>query len=228
MGLGKGKAREVIDEFRSVVLSRGRILDVILPPLVFLGVKSLAGDQWAMAASLLIGGSLVLLRTLRREPTVLAFLGLSGSLLAFLAARWLQRAELFFLPDIVTNVALAVICFITAALRRPMVAWTSHVVRRWPRGWYWHPRVLPAYTEVTLAWGLFFLLQAGIQWALFLRKDVILIAASSLLNGWPATALLLILTYLYGTWRLPRLAGPSVAEFVDGLPEPWSSQRRGF
>jgi hypothetical protein len=101
-------------------------------------------------------------------------------------------------------------------------------VRRWPPTWYWHPRVLPAYQEVTLAWGAFFLLQALVQWTLIQQQQVTWLAAASLLNGWPATVVLLIGTYLYGTWRLARLGGPSVAEFEAGSPPPWTGQRRGF
>lgn len=222
------KAREVVDEFRAVVLSGGRILDALLPTVIFLGMKTLAGDQAAMMASLLMGGALVAFRALRRQPVMFALLGLSGSLLAYLAARWLRRADAFFLPDLITNAALAAACLISAALRRPLVAWTSHVVRRWPREWYWHPRVLPAYNEVTLAWAAYFVLQAVLRWTLFQGQDVTLMAASSLLGGWPTTVLLLLFSYLFGTWRLARLAGPSVAEFQGHMPPPWSGQRRGF
>jgi len=228
MDSGVSKTREVIDEFRSVVLGQGRILDAVLPSVVFLVTRALASDVPAMLAALLTGASIALFRVTRRQPSLAAVLGLLGSLLAFVVAQSYRRAELFFLPDTITNVGLSAVCLASAAIRRPLVAWTSHLVRRWPRQWYWHPGVLPAYRETTLAWAVFFLLQAALQWSLVLRKDVALTAASSLLNGWPATAVLLILTYLYGTWRLPRLAGPSVVEFQSGSAPPWTGQRRGF
>ncbi len=228
MGSGSNKAREVADEFRAVVLSRGQLLDAILPPVTFLAVGALADTQTAMIASLITAGGFVLVRGLRRQPVAFALLGLAGSAAALLASYWLQQAEAFFLPDLVTQSVLAGACFVSIALRRPLVAWTSHVVRRWPRGWYWHPRVRPAYTEVTLAWGTFILLQALLQWTLLQQQQVTLLAAASLLNGWPATAVLLILSYLYGTWRLARLAGPSIEEFATDSPPPWTGQRRGF
>ena len=49
-----------------------------------------------------------------------------------------------------------------------------------------------------------------------------------LLTGWPATILLLIASYLYGTWRLRKLGGPSVEEFKAGTEPPWEGQQRGF
>jgi len=225
---GIGKAQETVDEFRAVVLSRGQLLDAILPPLVFLAVGALADTQLAMIASLITAGGFVAVRGLRRQPVTFALLGLAGSAAAFLASIWLQRTEAFFLPDLLTQVSLATACLISIALRRPLVAWTSHVVRRWPRPWFWHPRVRPAYQEVTLAWGVFFLLQALLQWTLLQQQQVTWLAAASLINGWPATVVLLILTYLYGTWRLARLAGPSIEEFEAGSPPPWTGQRRGF
>jgi hypothetical protein len=224
----EGKAREVLDEFRSVVLGRAQLLDAVLPPVIFLVVGAVTGTDAAMIAAIVTACLFVIVRALRRQPVTYALLGLGGSALAFLAARWLQRSEVFFLPDLVTQAVLAAACLISVAARRPLVAWTSHVVRRWPRAWYWHPRVLPAYQEVTLAWGAFFLVQALLQWTLIQQRQVAWLAAASLLNGWPATVLLLIATYLYGTWRLARLAGPSLTEFEAGSPPPWTGQRRGF
>ncbi len=211
-----------------VVLGRGTILDAILPPLAFLIISALKDARTAMLAALLTAGALTGLRAIRRQPTTYALLGLGGSLLAFLAAQVLQRAELFFLPDLITNALLFAASLASIVVHRPLVAWTSHLVRRWPRAWYWHPRVRPAYTEVTLAWALFFLLQGSLQWAAFQQQNPALQAAVGLISGWPATLALLILTYLFGTWRLARLVGPSVAEFRTQAPPPWTGQRRGF
>jgi hypothetical protein len=109
-----------------------------------------------------------------------------------------------------------------------MVAWTSYLARRWPLDWYWHEKVRPAYTEVTLAWILFFALRLLWQVMLFQGQNVNQLAFVNALTGWPATAILLIVSYLYGTWRLARLGGPSVEEFQNGAPAPWQGQRRGF
>jgi hypothetical protein len=228
MSSGSSKTSELIDEFRTVVLGRGGVLDVMLPPLAFLLANVLAGSSAAMVAALLTAGGLVLFRLLRHQSVVYALFGLGASLLALILAQVLQRAEVFFLPDMITNLALAVGSLLSVAVRRPLVAWTSHVVRRWPREWYWHPRVLPAYSEVTLAWAGYFLAQALVQLSVFQLRDAAYLAALGLFTGWPATVVLLVLTYLYGTWRLARLAGPSVDEFRTQASPPWTGQRRGF
>jgi hypothetical protein len=225
---GESRAREVIDEFRAVVLGRGGIVDAMLPPLAFIATNAIAGPFAGMAAALVTAGGFVVLRVLRRQPVLYALIGMGGSLLALLLAQALKRDEAFFLPDMITSLALAAASLLSVALGRPLVAWTSHLVRRWPREWYWHPRVRPAYTEVTLAWAVYFLAQVGIHWTVFQLQDAARLAALGLLTGWPATVVLLILTYLYGTWRLARLAGPSVDEWRGQVPPPWTGQRRGF
>jgi len=39
---------------------------------------------------------------------------------------------------------------------------------------------------------------------------------------------LLVVSYLYGIWRLGNLEGPSVEEFKLGQEPPWEGQKRGF
>ncbi len=70
--------------------------------------------------------------------------------------------------------------------------------------------------------------QVLLDYMAFQSKDPTRQAAVGLLSGWPATASLLIVSYLFGTWRLARLGGPSVAEFQAQARPPWIGQRRGF
>jgi len=66
------------------------------------------------------------------------------------------------------------------------------------------------------------------QFSLFQDKAAGLLAAVNLVTGWPATILLLVISYVYGTWRLRHLEGPNVEEFRAGAEPPWAGQRRGF
>jgi hypothetical protein len=140
----------------------------------------------------------------------------------------LNKEEAYYLPGFITGILTAVICGVSVVVRRPLVAWTSHIVRRWPLGWYWHPKVRPAYGEVTLAWAMFFASKLAVQILLFQEAQASALAAVNVIMGWPATIVLLALSYMYGLWRLGRLQGPSVAEFEAGAEPPWSGQRRGF
>jgi hypothetical protein len=223
-----GKSQELIDEFRQVVLGRANLLDSILPPLLFVILNALLGFDMAMWSALVIAGILAVLR-LRRGQSPLYALGGAGGVGLAIGLTWLLgREEGFFLPGIVSNGLLALLCLASMMARRPLVAWTSALARRWPPAWYWHPRVRPAYSEVTGLWLLFFVGRLALQIVLFGQGAVGLLATLNLLSGWPATIVLLVVSYLYGTWRLRSLHGPSVEEFKARVEPPWQGQQRGF
>lgn len=220
------KLRELVDEFRAVFRGR-KVLDSLLPPLLFLLLNAWLGLGWAAAGALLLAATFSLWRLARRQPPGYALGGLGGVTLAIGIALLLGRAEGYFLLGILGNGGTLLLALVSVLLRRPLVAWTSHLARRWPRDWYWHPRVRPAYSEVTLAWALFFALRLALQLSLF-QGQATLLGLVQVLTGWPATIALLVASYLYGTWRLRTLKGPSVDEFKAGAAPPWSGQRRGF
>ena len=224
----QGKLQELADEFRSVVGARQKALDWLLPPLVFLPIQAWLGLATAAAVSIALALGLVVWRAARGRSLRYALVGLGGVLLAIGAALVSRQAAGFLIPGIINSGATALLCLVSVVLARPLVAWTSHIARGWPLEWYWHPQVRPAYTAVTLAWAVFFGLRGVIQIVAYLSGRSLWLALVSILGGWPATILLLIATYLYGTWRLGQLGGPSVEEFEAEEPPPWQSQQRGF
>jgi hypothetical protein len=221
------KARELFEEFRTVAGKVG-LLDTILPPVLFLLLNGLAGFNAAMIGALGLSIVIALLRLRRGQSLVYALAGFGSVGLAIAFALLLGRSEGFFLPGIVNGGLTVALALVSLLIRKPMVAWTSYLARRWPLDWYWHERVRPAYTEVTLAWLVYFAAKLFWQVSLFQGHAVNTLALVNTLSGWPATIALLIVSYLYGTWRLAQLRGPSVEEFRNGAPAPWSGQRRGF
>jgi hypothetical protein len=222
------KFEDVLDEFRSVVLGRHKILDSILPPLVFVLANAFLGLEAAAIAALGVAISFTVYRLLKRQPFGYALGGIGGVLFAILLV-WLSgRAEGYFLPQLITSSLTAVACFVSVILRRPLVAFTSYLTRRWPLEWYWQPQVRPAYREVTIIWALFFGLRAVAQFSLIQQGGTVTAGIVNVLLGWPALILLLIISYIYGLWRLRHLHGPSVEEFVNQVPPPWEGQKKGF
>jgi hypothetical protein len=152
-----------------------------------------------------------------------------GSVGLAIAIVWLLgRAEGYFLPSLVSGGMTVALALVSLIIRRPFVAWTSFIARRWPLDWYWHPRVRPAYTEVTIAWTVFFIARLLWQVSLFREQAADQLALINALLGWPALIVLLILSYLYGTWRLKNLKGPGVEDFKKQTQPPWQGQQRGF
>jgi hypothetical protein len=222
------KLRELAEEFRTVFAGRSNLADSVVPPLIFLIINALWGLNYAMWSSLALALLIAGIRLGKGQSLRYAFGGLGGVIVAILLARLLDRAEGYFVPNIVTSVLTIIACGVSVIVGRPLVAWTSYLTRRWPRDWYWHPRVRPAYTEVTAAWAVFFLLKLLLQLFFFQGEQAGTLAIINILTGWPATILLLALSYLYGLWRLQHLRGPSVEEFKAGAEPPWSGQRQGF
>jgi len=221
------KTRELLDELRSVMGKVG-LLDTILPPLFFLALNNFAGFQTAMIGALTTATMIGILRLSRKQPLIYALAGVGSVGLAIAVALLFGRSEGYFLPGIVNGGITIALAITSLIIHKPMVAWTSYLARRWPINWYWHPQIRPAYTEVTWVWILFFGLRLWWQVALYQGQDVNQLTLVNTLTGWPATILLLIFSYLYGTWRLAQLRGPSVEEFRNNAPAPWQGQRRGF
>jgi hypothetical protein len=222
------KSRELLDELRTVFAGRYSFLDAILPPILFLLVNGLAGFQAAMWSALALSVVIAAIRISRKQSITYALAGVGSVAVAIGIAWFLGKSEGFFLPGLISGSMTLLLTIVSLVIRRPMVAWTSYIARRWPLDWYWHPQVCPAYSEVTFAWALFFAARLLLQFSLFESKEVNSLAVTNFITGWPATILLLVFSYLYGTWRLAHLHGPSVDEFRSNTPAPWQGQRRGF
>ena len=223
----KSKSRELLEELRSV-LGKVGLLDTILPPVLFLALNSFLGFQVAVGGALMLAILIAVVRVSRKQSLLYSLAGLGSVGLAVALAWFLGRSEGYFLPGIVNGGITVALALVSLLIRKPMVAWTSFIARRWPLDWYWHPRVRPAYSEVTVAWTIFFATRLLWQVSLFRDQATSQLAFVNALLGWPALIILLVLSYLYGTWRLGNLNGPSVEEFRKQAPPPWDGQKRGF
>ena len=137
------KLRELLEELKLVFSKRNSILDSVLPPLLFMLANALFGLTPALWAA--FGGSLsfILLRLFRREPLKFALVGAGATALAVGLVLLLKSAQAFFLPSLVNGALTVLVLLISLAFKRPAVAFTSYLTRRWPLGWYWHERRAP-------------------------------------------------------------------------------------
>ena len=207
---------------------RSHVIDAIVPPVAFLVLNAVLGFTVASWGAMGVAVALGLVRLVRGEPWGYAVGGLAATALALVSALVSDRAEGYFLPNLINGGLTTLICLVSVLVGRPLVALSSHLARGWPLAWYWHPEVRPAYTEVTLIWAVFFGLRLALQWALLRTAGAASLGIVTVILGWPATILLLVASYLYGTWRLRNLGGPSVEEFEQDAEPPWEGQQRGF
>ncbi len=221
--------KELQEEFKTVLSGSGaRLLDSLLPLLLFLAFNPLLGTNTALGGALAAAGLFAVVRIIRKDSLVYALGGLGGVLLAAVFVKLSGSGAGFFLPGLFSGAITVVLCVVSVVFNRPLVAWTSFIARRWPLEWYWHPGVLPAYNEVTIMWAVAFSARLALEFWLFQQESVNALGVIRIILGWPFIIILLTFTYLYGLWRLSRLEGPSVEEFRTGKAPPWAGQKRGF
>ena len=226
--INMNKFQEIREELRIVLTGRSGFVDTLIPPIMFVLVNTFFNLQVALWAALGFALVVVIYRLLNRQSFLYAFGGAAGVAIAAFTASLLGRVQGFFVPSIVSGGFSVFLCVFSILIKRPLVAYTSFVTRRWPLKWYWHPKVRPAYNEVTWIWFIFFVLRLILQLNLIQDERTGLSGVFQILTGWPATIILLIISYLYGIWRLHKLGGPSVEEFKAGVEPPWEGQKRGF
>ncbi len=219
---------QLVREARELVSGRAGVADGVLSPLVFVIVNAVLGLQPAIYAGMAVAIGIVIVRLVSGRPMRYAVSGLFGTAIAIAITARSGRAETYFLPGIISGAATTLALVVSLIVRRPMVAYASWATRGWPLDWYWHDRVRPAYTLVTWIWVAFFGIRTAVQSWLYVTGDVSVLGAVRIITGWPGLIALLAVTYLVGRGRLEALAGPSVEEFEQDQPGPWSVQPHGF
>lgn len=218
--------REIMEELKSI--GSGRTLDALLPPLIFVVADRILGLNLAALAALSVALVLGIMRLVRGQTWVYALVGFLGVSVASGLAYLTQSAASYFIPAIATSIILLLLAVVSQILGRPLAAWASHLTRGWPREWFWRQDVKPAYREVTWFWTAFLALRLTLQVILFRAGEASQLTWANTLLGWPFTISVLILSYIYGLWRLRKLGGPGVEEFKQDKEPPWEGQKRGF
>jgi hypothetical protein len=223
------KIEDLRGELKTLFSVRGAgMMDSVFPPLVFYLINQFSDLNMALIGSVVSAVGIMLVRLLTRQKIIYAIGGLVGVLIAILLAKMSDSQSGFYLPGFFTGTLTVVACVVSVITKRPLAAWSSMLTRRWPLKWYWHPRVQPAYNEVTLIWALAFSARLGLEYDLYRQGAVDALGMARIILGWPFTIAVLIVSYLYGLWRLHKLQGPSVEEFNAGVNPPWVGQQRGF
>jgi len=224
----KEKFLELLQEFKVVFSGKNKTIDTIIPPLLFALVNAYAGLLPAALTALALAAVLTVVRLVRAESLGYAISGLVLTGISAGLAWFSQNAVSFFLPSIVTGALLLLAALVSIAVKKPLAALSSHLTRSWPISWYWLNNILPAYTEVTWIWAAFMAARLAILIALYRAGDTTALGWLNTLLDWPVTVAVLVISYIYGLWRLSTLGGPGVEEYISGKPAPWVGQKRGF
>lgn len=220
------KRQEIWEELKSVL--SGSTIDTLLPPIVFAVVNALFGLYAAVIAALILALLLGVLRLIRKQSWGYALAGMLAVGLAAGLALLTRSAVSYYLPAIISSALLLLITLVSLLIGKPLAAWASHLTRGWRLDWFWRKDIKPAYRDVTWIWGLFFAMRLVVQVILFQQGQAATLAWANTLLGLPVTIFVLVISYIFGIWRLRKLDGPGVEEFEEGMKPPWEGQKRGF
>jgi len=218
--------KDIISELKTMI--SGSTIDAIIPPIVFVMVNAKQTLGLALSFSLFLSVGLFVYRMVKGEKWIYAIGGLLGVLVATVFAFFFGGAKDYFLPDIISGGFSLILCLLSLIIKKPLAAWVSHLTRGWPIQWFMREDVRPAYMEVTIFWTCFLVLRLLVLIVVYLEGDPIMLLLSNILLGFPAIIVILIITYIYGIWRLRKLKGPGVDEFIEKLSPPWKGQKKGF
>jgi hypothetical protein len=146
--------KEIIEELRSVI--SGKTFDAILPPTVYVITNNLFDLLIAIILAVSVALVLASYRFTKKETWQYAFGGFIGVVIASGFAYFAGSAENYFLPDAITSGFILLLVIVSLIMKKPLAAWVSHITRGWQLEWFLRKDVKPAYTEVTIFWGIFF------------------------------------------------------------------------
>jgi hypothetical protein len=146
----------------------------------------------ALVASLIGALLMVAFRLYRRQPIRHAFNGVFGIVIGAVLAWRSGDARDFYLPGIIYTAGYAAALLASVAFRRPLVGWLWAVMFDGGAGrWYQHPRLLRAFSWLTVVWAAVYLVKVGVQSGLYLTHQTNWLGVTRLVLGWPPYALLL-------------------------------------
>ena len=222
----KIKKEEILEELHSIFFKK--TFDAILPPLIYAVINSIFGlipaVILAVTTAIFNSGR----RIIKNENWKYSFAGLAGVIFASSLAYLSNNAGNYFIPAITSSALFLLAAVISLLIGKPLAAWASHLSRGWPLEWFWRKDIKPAYREVTIFWTFYFALRLSIQLNLFFNDSVLNLAWINIILSWPAITVVLVISYIYGIWRLNNLGGPGVEEFKKDKKPPWKGQNRGF
>lgn len=218
--------KEISEEF--LLVFKGKTLDTLIPPIVFLMSYNAFNLNIALIISFSLSFIILIYRMIKKENQKYAIIGIIALGVASIFSYLGNNPSTYFIPDILGSALSLALAIISLVLKKPLAAYASHFTRGWPLSWFWRDDVRPAYMEVTILWAFYFLLRTSVEITFYINNDIQNFVWFNTLIGFPLLIGVLTISYVYGIWRLRKLKGPGVDEFIEGIKPPYRGQTRGF
>jgi hypothetical protein len=182
-----------------------------LPAVAYVAAYTASGSDTKTAATVAIALALVLTlaRLVRRQSPIHALSGLVGvGFAAFIATRS-GRAEDFFLPGLLANVAYAAALLVSLAVRRPLIGIIVTKLDGEGDEWRRDPDRVRAFVRATWLWAGLFVTRLIVQLPLYAAGAVVALGIAKTAMGVPLYVIGLWLTWLLV--RRHRIPAPAQA-----------------
>ncbi|MEH0935312.1 DUF3159 domain-containing protein [Micromonospora psammae] len=184
---------------------RGGAVDATLPPVAFtvgwlLTDRSLGGG---VAAAVVAGTAVALWRLRRGERPRSVLVGLLAVCVAALIALYTGRAADFFLVQLFSNAASALVWVVSIALRRPLLGVLVGVALRQHGRWRRDRALLRAYARGSWVWAATYALRVAVFLPLWLGNQVVALTVARAALTWPLVAAALTVSWVVIRRSLP-------------------------
>lgn len=185
--------RAVLDALGGV---RG-IVETFLPPFLFLTIFALTDQVLLSAAAPALAGVVALVvRVLQRQRALPALTGLAGIVVCGATALLTGRAEDYFLPGLLTNVAWLLAILVSVILRWPLLGFVLGLATGSLTAWRENNAMRGAAYLASYVWFALFALRLLVQVPLYIADKVEWLGVARVLMGLPLFALVIIFTWL--------------------------------
>ncbi len=175
------------------------IAESTVPAAAFVIVLTASGQDITLAAVVAVGLALVLTiaRVVRRQSPVYALAGVAGVAVAGYVAQRTGRAEDFFLPGLLINIAYAGIYLVSILVGRPLIGLIVAGLSGGGDG-SWHRDPVRRRADARASWGGvgLFLLRIAVQLPLYLAGAVVALGVARVAMGLPLFAVGIWLSWL--------------------------------
>lgn len=183
--------------------------ETALPAVAYVVAYTASGQETNVAAAIAVAFALVLavIRLVRRQSPRHALSGLVGvAFAAFIAAKS-GKAENYFLPGLLLNVAYGAAFLVSIAVRWPLVGVIVGQLDGEHQGWRDDPRRYRAFARASWMWAGLFAVRLAVQLPLYLASAVVALGVARTAMGLPLFALGIWLTWLL----VRRVPAPAAA-----------------
>lgn len=181
-----------------VLGGRKGLLDSALPAVTFVVTYLATGQQMpvALAAALLVGAVVALLRLRRRDSLRHVAAGFAGVALSVAVASTTGRPVDYFVPSLLANTGAALAWAVSIWVRRPLLGVVVGTVTR-SRAWRDDPHLLSAYQRASWIWTGSFVLRVLVMTPMWLSGQLLALGVAKVVMGWP-----MVLVVIWLSWQL--------------------------